>query len=96
MCSCDGDNERLEYYDDGISKTRKEHRCDECRTLIPKGTNIHWYTGKVNGEWVRYRDCHACMERRYELHEYGDGCVCFGTLLEDVSEMRQALQERAA
>ena len=77
-CSCDH-GEYPEFYSEKIVKAKKEHKCCECREIIPKGQKYHRASGKWDGEMRSYKTCLPCMRIRDDYCKYG---FVFGELPE--------------
>ncbi|MDF2649573.1 MAG: hypothetical protein K0Q73_5378 [Paenibacillus sp.] len=43
-------------------KTRKDHKCEGCFELIPKGTEVTHCKGKWEGEFYDYHMCDPCLK----------------------------------
>lgn len=41
----------MEFYNDAVHKATKNHKCDLCCHLIPKGQKYHRQSGKYEGEF---------------------------------------------
>lgn len=52
-----------------IKSTRKEHECDGCRELIPKGSKAVRGTGVFEGEFYSYIICIPCGNHLFEYHD---------------------------
>lgn len=65
-------------------KARKEHRCVECRQLIPVGAEYARESGKGDGGIFTEKTCATCFEIRATF-TCGRGYF-FGTLWEDMTE----------
>ncbi|NEP60440.1 MAG: hypothetical protein F6K31_26135 [Symploca sp. SIO2G7] len=59
---CDLDCPTL--YEVGIIKTRKVHRCIECRRIIKKGEQAEKFDGLYEKEWQHYYTCEECFALR--------------------------------
>ena len=53
-----------------IVKGNKQHRCEACFAIIPKGEIHHHYSGRWEGEWQNWRMHVECF---YVYHEDGMG-----------------------
>jgi len=79
-----------------IKKTRKDHKCIFCGSVIPKNSpNIYYYCGKSDGNFQGSHVCNWCEKHMYEL--CGDDgyildfwealkCNIFGELFEKYDE----------
>ncbi len=84
VCLWGGEYESGEFYAETKPRAAKEHKCCECRAIIPKG-EVHVYAkGKNDGMFWDYRVCSACDEIGRVF--YCDGPRCFEMLWEDVRE----------
>lgn len=78
-----------EFYDTVQRVARKEHKCDECQGVIPKGTKYHYGAGKTDGDFWWYKLCLKCDEDWSMLEGLWDNsrstedlCRCIGELSE--------------
>mgnify|MGYP000084118037 FL=1 len=73
------------FYNDGpdvvcqvnaVVRTRKQHRCEECGAVIPKGDLAENVTGLCDGSWFSGYFCGACEKTRHTIHEHeiAEGC----------------------
>jgi hypothetical protein len=45
-----------------IKKTRKDHNCFGCRSVIPAGSKAHYYAGVFEGEFSANHYCEPCFD----------------------------------
>lgn len=78
-----------------INKSRKEHKCEECRRLIPKGSSyVKIFAVNEGYVWKAKRclDCYKLCEELYS-YRYSNGCYIedaghtWGELLSELREM---------
>lgn len=90
------------YYDDGYAEmtsesvptARKDHRCHECRGVIPRGEQYKVTCGKFDGEFFTHKVCRRCCWdiNRVVEHEIAEGCAWheawppFGDLVEHLEQ----------
>lgn len=86
MCDC----ERPEFFDVQEPKARREHRCCECHRAIQPGETYCVSSGKWDGQFDSFKQCHECATLFVSFGRYSDAsddcCVSFGGLWESVSE----------
>lgn len=87
MCDYDGPS----VFTETVVRGRKEHRCVECKRVMPKGEEHEMCKGVWDGEWSTYRTCLPCRDLRNRISaikhkEYGDACYVYGDLAEDVTD----------
>ena len=77
MCSCDFDFEPCDVLEYKIVKARKEHKCDECCTLIKPGTNYQRIKALWEGSWENMKRCVPCSKiaKEYCCSIIGRGAV---------------------
>ena len=75
------DAEMPSVFSDTIKKSRREHKCCECRQPIKVGEKYHLSKVCWEGEWSEYKTCLSCDELRDEL-KYDDELPPFGYLSE--------------
>jgi hypothetical protein len=90
-CDCDYDDwSSREFYSvTTVNRSRKEHRCDECRGTIFIGESYEKSAGKFDGDFIFHNECITCQEIR-QWAVISMPCFCayeWGTLLERVQEM---------
>lgn len=85
VCIGSGDCESPDFWSESIRTARKEHKCVECRKIIPKGEKYNILTGKWDGEMSSYKMCLTCREIESKL-SCGGGGVVFGTLWYEIRE----------
>lgn len=49
---------------------RKEHRCCECHSPIPRGIRYQYCSGVWDGEPADYKTCQPCAEIRKDMDAY--------------------------
>lgn len=80
-------------------KARKDHKCCECRGLIPKGESYNYHSGIWNGEPESYKvcvDCDALREKiRNECDLYPDEAPALANMVYDVSDYDECTGYRA-
>jgi hypothetical protein len=47
-----------------VVKAAKDHRCTECREMIPKGSKYENAKGLWDGHWSTFKTCLSCVEIR--------------------------------
>lgn len=78
------DSESNEFYTESVvRKSRKPHRCCECREVIPPGYGYQRAVGKSDGRFWSSVTCLPCVEIRKAF--CCEGWV-FGALLNDMCE----------
>lgn len=82
-CFCDG--EPPEFYRAAmVHKPRAQHKCDECRGVIPIGEPHERVAAKLDGHFMTYRTCSRCLAiREYVTAHVPCFCWAHGSLLED-------------
>lgn len=75
----------VDMWEQSICKTRKAHKCCECKRDIPKGSRCERTSGKWEGKFSTDHTCLDCMNIR-QAFECG-GVVCIGTLWEDLGNV---------
>lgn len=53
-------------HNEKIVKTRKDHKCLTCDSIIPKGIKAHYCSGIYDGEFYNYYRCEFC-NKIYEI-----------------------------
>lgn len=71
----------LEFQEVSHPKARKDHKCEECRAVIPVGQKYQKIVGKVDGDFTETKTCLMCAEIR-EVFACGEITV-LGELWED-------------
>ena len=61
VLDCDG---MAEFYSVTNPKARKDHKCCECRRVIPKGTQYERSSGKYDGDIYSEATCLDCADIR--------------------------------
>lgn len=79
-----GDAEMPSVFSDTVQKTRREHKCCECRREIKIGEKYHLFKGCWDGRWNEYKTCMECQDLREEIGELyqSDEWPPFGALSE--------------
>lgn len=62
-------------------RTRKDHKCVECRDLIPKGTVCERVSGHFDGAWFADHTCAACADIR-SMYSCGETPPAIGEMWE--------------
>jgi hypothetical protein len=79
-CSCsidytEHDNDP-ELYDEKIVKSRKDHKCSECRRVIKKGEHYKRIKGLWDGYFSTYKHCADCQSIAKEFfHSFNFECL---------------------
>ena len=83
---CDG---TAEFYETKHPKARKEHRCEDCREIIPVGAKYRRDAGKFDGDFFDIVTCLICDEIRsaFTCAEYDQVGPPPGELWSDIAEM---------
>lgn len=73
---------------------RKRHQCVECDRGIKPGDTYEQSRGLWDGKWSSFKTCARCARLRSKvqglmLDAWGDGCIAFGDLKEQIRELRQ-------
>jgi len=64
-CLCDDSAcGMVEFYDRGVVIARKQHRCCECREMIPQGQQYEYARGKADGSFYTAKTCLTCARIR--------------------------------
>lgn len=74
-----------EFYDSAIVKARKPHKCDECRSDIPKGAEYLRECGKWDGEFSSFHTCLICAELRTAFSCKDGQGICYGELWNEIT-----------
>lgn len=82
MCDC----EVPEFYWSRKVRGAKDHRCSECRIVLPKGAEHLLASGKWDGYVSSFRLCLECNALHDELRDLSDCCVGIGQAIEEVAE----------
>ena len=53
-----------------IKRTRKPHKCDACRRIIPKGSGAFHQWGKSDGAFYSYYLCSTCHELARDFPQF--------------------------
>lgn len=67
-------------------KARKDHKCCECHSVIPKGDSYIYASGIWDGEPNSYKTCSICDDARREYIQSTKEMVCFGYLGEAIAD----------
>lgn len=81
-CSIDHDN-GPKVFDSSVIKARKDHRCIECREVIPPGAYYHRDKGLWEHGWDCYDTCLTCGRIREDYCSHG---YTYGELGEAIQE----------
>lgn len=78
-----------EFHEVRWPKARKDHRCEDCNEVIPKGIVYQRYSGKFDGEFYDIITCSICSEIRsaFTCSEYDQTGPPPGELWADIAEM---------
>jgi hypothetical protein len=79
---CDGSPE---FQDVTYPKARKEHRCVECRRLVPKGEQYQKWVMKFDGDLSCDKTCSECAEIR-QVFSCGEMQPQFGQLWQEMHD----------
>lgn len=93
---CDDTGDPPEFFCVTMPKARREHRCCECRRLIPTGEVYVRSSGKWDSGVQAFRRHLACAELVEFIEEVvcgGHGYVYFGGLQEEIHEAGQYLDQ---
>lgn len=74
----------IEMLDLKITRTRKEHKCYECRRSIPKGAECERGSGLWEGKFDTWHTCMDCYHIRQGLT--CDGPAALGSLWMDIAD----------
>lgn len=66
-------------------RARKDFRCEECRRLIPKGTQYQKYSGKFEGDLFSTKTCLQCVEIS-AAYRCDHGAMVIGELWTDIRD----------
>ena len=58
-----------DVYVETWAKARKEHRCCECYSVIPKCEEYQRVTMLYDGRWYHYKTCEKCADLRESLSD---------------------------
>ena len=86
-CYCDYDSPEWTSHRN-VKKSRKQHKCEECRAIIPAGSTYEYVCGMWDGSINYFYTCNLCVELR-EWATISVPCFCWahGNLLADVKDM---------
>jgi hypothetical protein len=82
----------VEQISRGTRKTRKPHQCFDCYTIIPAGTEVAFFTGKMDGRAYTlyfHQDCQAASDHyraSIPWSDYWDGVPPLMDGINDSSE----------
>lgn len=82
MCDCS--DYAPTFYGARNVKGRKDHRCDECLRVIPKGEQHEYAKGLWEGDFSDFRTCGLCCDM---IRESGLTCYCHGHLMDELHEV---------
>jgi hypothetical protein len=86
-----------EFFRTSIVTARKDHRCEQCRHVIPAGAPHTYCAGKFEGDFMSYRehsDCRAAWhELNFKIREYYEDAAPFMRDDECLKEDRAWLEE---
>ena len=77
MCDC-SDFEAPAVFEEITRRSRKRHRCCECKGLIEPGQHYWESRGLWDGEWSTHRTCGACYVVAHTMLP----CYSIGDLIE--------------
>lgn len=55
--------------------TRKDHKCEGCFEIVPKGTKVQHCKGRYDGEFYDYHMCDLCINYMDDDQNWDDGFV---------------------
>lgn len=80
---------------DKMVTARKEHKCHECRAIIPKGEQYKLHVYRWDGRFEEHKTCIGCLSI---IKEMFSGCYMFGATWEElenhVDEMAGDISEQ--
>ena len=82
MCDCS--DYQPTFYGVKSVKGRKDHQCDECLRIIPKGERHEYAKGLWEGDFSDFRTCQTCRDM---VTESGLDCYCHGRLMDEVNDV---------
>ena len=62
----------VEIISDGVKKARKDHKCDYCGEVIPKGTKYYWQKNIYDGTFYEWHEHEKCREVASAIWNYAD------------------------
>ncbi len=83
MCSCDLEQPKVMSRE--RLKGRKDHKCSECRKVIPAGTEHEVIKGLWE-IWQTFRTCDTCIDLRDLCETEPCACIPLGGLYEFARE----------
>jgi hypothetical protein len=89
-CSCevdtyDDDCEPVQMYSERMVRSRKDHKCGECRTVsIHRGDVYKYATYLFDGKWEEHKICQMCIDTA--KHFFSGGSYPFGTLWDELGD----------
>lgn len=92
MCGCDLETPKV--YKEVWRKSRKDHLCCECSSLILLGERYLQINSLYEDGWESYKYCRSCnavVERAIE--EAGENCLPLGAVYEDFKETELIYQD---
>jgi hypothetical protein len=86
-CTCDYDPPDF-YFPRRIKAARKQHKCEECGSVIAPGESYEYLFAQWDGFRATIFTCERCVELR-EWAKISVPCFCWthGNLLDDVETM---------
>jgi len=81
--SHDYDGEGCDFSVERTLRSRKDHKCCECREQIRKGSQYERSVGKWDGDFLVFRTCAVCVEIRTA---FVCGGYAFGALWESMQD----------
>ena len=84
-CTCD--SELPEFYTAKMRIARKQHRCNECYSTIPRIEKYEYVSAKWEGKIANFKTCERCLVLRNYV-ESSIKCVCWSheNMIEDCIE----------
>lgn len=61
MCFINESDDVCELWHEATPKARKDHKCSECRGVIPRGSLYRNIQMLWEGKWDTVRQCFACL-----------------------------------
>lgn len=81
----DEDGDQASFYSERVVRSRKEHRCGECRRVIAVGEGYQYVFGVWDGRADQHRTCRHCLVAQGWLNRECGGWL-FRTIREDLEE----------
>lgn len=93
-CYCD--YEPADFYSATMRKARKEHRCEECGSVIKPGQQYEHAAMGYEGTACAYKTCQHCLEVRRFVKSFVP-CFCWahGNLLADAQDTARGYAHEA-